>query len=183
MSISKETLLNLKNGDQAAFKVVFDTFYERLHAFSYKYVLDSYAAEEIVENIMLHIWEKRDKLDTINNIKPYLYTSVKNASLDYLKKVKKVIPLNTSHNNISMFDTYVIEEETHSLLINAIDLLPEKCKDVFKRCCIEGHKYKDVAEDLKISVNTVKSQRARAIQILREELKDYPSCIFFINFL
>ena len=185
MSINLESVMhNLKKGDSKAFKELFDTFYERLYAFSFKYVQNAYAAEEIVENTMLMIWEKRKKLGAIKNFKSYLYTAVRNASFDYIKKDKKMVSINMdAHDSIDYFNQNVIEEETHTLLIDALKSLPEKCRKVFELCCIDGLKYKEVAEELSISVNTVKSQRSRAIELLKDKLKKSQYYFFILNLL
>jgi RNA polymerase sigma-70 factor (ECF subfamily) len=77
----------------------------------------------------------------------------------------------------------ILEEEVHYLLFQALDSLPEKCRQVFELSCLEGMKYKDIAEDLQISINTVKSQRARAIDLLRKQLKDYPFFQLFLSII
>lgn len=105
--IFENTKMKLQEGDQLAFKEIFDAFYDRLYAFSYKYVKDNYAAEEVVENTMLSIWEKRAQICTIKELKPYLYKMVYNASIDFLKAKKKIIPLDTNlYDSISYFDKY-----------------------------------------------------------------------------
>ncbi|MGY0408453.1 MAG: RNA polymerase sigma factor [Polaribacter sp.] len=180
----KEIILNLKEGDSKAFEELFNTFYEQLYAFSFKYVQDTYAAEEIVENTMLMLWEKRKSLDTIKNFKAYLYASVRNASFHYLKNKKKVVPINIDvHDTMEYFNQNIIEEETHKLLIDSLNSLPKKCKKVFELCCIEGLTYKEVAEELQISVNTVKSQRSRAIELCKEKLKNTPYYLLLLHFL
>lgn len=172
---SKSFISLLKKGDTKTYKTIFDTYYKRLFAFSFKYVEDEYAAEEIVENVLFVLWQKRHKMDKVENLKSYLYAMVRNASLDYLKKEKKFVRLDVKkHDSMALMEQFIIEEETHTILFNALDALPQKCKEVFKLSCLEGVKYKDIAEDLQISVNTVKSQRARAIELLRQHLKDYP---------
>ena len=183
MSLSSQKLIiNIKNGDSNAYKELFDSFYESLYAFSFNYVKDTYVAEEITENVMLTIWEKRDNLDPEKSIKSYLYTSVRNASFDYLKKKNKMIPLDIDlHDTSFSYEQQIIKEETHKLLIQALNSLPNKCKQVFEMCCIEGLKYKEVAEALQISVNTVKSQRSRAIELLKEDLKNSQHFVFFVD--
>ncbi|UMB52496.1 RNA polymerase sigma-70 factor [Lutibacter sp. A64] len=178
----RKVILNLKKGDTNAFKLIFDAFYDRLYAFSYQYVKEKYAAEEIVENTMLMVWEKRKHLDAIQNLKSYLYKTVRNASLDYLKKSSKTVQLDTELHD-TQFNQFIIEEETHQYFINAMELLPDKCRQIFKMCCIEGIKYKDVAEDLNISINTVKSQRARAVKLLQSHLKDKPFYLIILNLM
>jgi RNA polymerase sigma-70 factor (ECF subfamily) len=179
--ISEEVLSGLKDGDQVAFKVVFDFFYERLYAFSLKYVKNSYAAEEITANTMLYLWEKRESISNIKEIKPYLYRVTRNASILYLKNAEKVIPLDSSFENLPHFDKYIIEEEVHAALLKAVENLPNKCKRVFELCCLEGLKYKEVAEDLNISVNTVKSQRSRALTLLKDQFKDNSVFLVILN--
>ncbi|WNH09507.1 RNA polymerase sigma-70 factor [Thalassobellus suaedae] len=165
----------IKKGDKNAFKVIFNTYYKRLYLFSLNYVEDKYAAEEIVENVLLKLWQKRNKLDKIDNLKSYLYTMVRNASLDYIKKEKKFIRLDLEkHDSVTLKDQFIIEEETYAVLFQALDTLPSKCRKVFELSCLEGLKYKDIAEDLQISINTVKSQRARAIELLKSHLKNHP---------
>ena len=180
-NISEEVLNDLKEGSQVAFKKVFDFFYDRLYAFSLKYVKNNYAAEEITANTMLYLWEKRENISNIKDIKPYLYKVTRNASLAYLKNSKKVVPLDPDFNKLPHFDEYIIEEEVHATLLKAIDSLPIKCKRVFELCCIEGLKYKEVAEDLDISVNTVKSQRARAIALLKDKFKNHHLFLIILN--
>ncbi|QTE21332.1 RNA polymerase sigma factor [Polaribacter cellanae] len=179
--LSKTVLENLKKGNQAAFKELFDFFYERLYAFSFKYVKNNYAAEEITANTMLFLWEKRANISNIKDIKPYLYKVTRNASLDYLKNKDKVVRLDFNSVSLLYFDKYIIEEEVHAILLKAIENLPSKCKRVFELCCIEGVKYKDVAEDLNISINTVKSQRRRALALLKNQFKDNPLFLFILK--
>jgi len=177
-------LFLLKKGDQKIYKAIFDTYFKRLYSFSIKYVKSTHAAEEIVENVFLILWQKRHKLDTVKNLKSYLYAMVHNASLDYIKSNKNFIQFNIKeHDSTILMEQLIIEEEVHILLIKALDSLPEKCRQVFELSCLEGMKYKDIAEDLQISVNTVKSQRARAIDLLRQKLKDYPFFQLFLSFL
>lgn len=173
---NSESFLNLlKKGDTNAFKIIFDTYYKRLYSFSLNYVEDKYAAEEIVENTLLKLWQKRNQLDKIDNLKSYLYAMVRNASIDYTKKEKKFVRLDVQkHDVIPLKEQFIIEEETHAILFQALETLPKKCRKVFELSCLDGVTYKDIAEDLQISINTVKSQRARAIELLKCHLKNYP---------
>lgn len=164
----------LKKGDKKAFRIIFETYYKRLYSFSLNYVDNQFAAEEIVEIVLLKLWQKREKVDKIKNLKSYLYTMVRNASIDYIKKEKKFVRLNIEqHDVISQKNQLIIEEETYAILFQALEKLPEKCRKVFKLSCLEGVKYKDIATDLQISINTVKSQRARAIELLKKDLKGH----------
>ncbi len=171
----KRILEKLKEGDREAYKFLFNTFYPRLFSFSLKYVEDKYVAEGIVSNTFLKVWEKRNQVTKIENLRSYLYSMVRNESLDYIKKRNKEIPFNiNSHDSVSLMNDLILEEEVHSLISNALESLPPKCREIFKLSCIDGVKYKVIAKELQITVNTVKSQRARAIKLLKLKLKDYP---------
>lgn len=174
-------LKSLLNGDRDAFKSIFNIYFKRLCVYALKYVDDQYTAEEIVENTLLKLWQKRTKLENVENLKSYLYTMVRNACVDYNKQEKKLIRLDVKkHDKVSLNDPFVVEEETHAALYAALETLPEKCRKVFELSCLDGIKYKDIADDLKISLNTVKSQRARAISLLKVYLKDHPFYTVFL---
>lgn len=158
--------------DYNTFKDIFYTLYPKLFSFCMKYVENEFEAEEIVSECMLYIWEEKKNLEKIRNLKSYLYTMVKNKCYAHLKHNKKIVSIECDvHCSYSLEEEYIIEEEVHSVLIEALNTLPEKCRKVFELSCLEGLKYKEIAEDMNISVNTVKSQRARAIELIKIQLK------------
>jgi len=170
--------------DEAYYKELFYSLYPRLVSYSFNYVKDNFAAEEVVENVMLQLWENRLKFEKVNDVKSYLYTMVKNGSVAVLKKQQKNVKLDESiSDDVLDFDFNVLGEELYSTLIDALNSLPEKCKEVFELSCLEGMKYKDIADQLQISVNTVKSQRARALELLKEKLKNHSELLFILLFL
>lgn len=170
--------------NKESFKILFDTFYPRLIAYSFKYVKDEIAAEEIVEDCLVNLWVKRNKLGHVDNLKPYLYTMVRNASFTYLEKSKRLVTLREEeHDSAIRIDHDIIEEEVHAILYKALENLPAKCRRVFELSCLNGLKYKDIAIDLGISINTVKSQRARAIELLKNQLKDNPFLLLMLSSL
>ncbi|MFD2941743.1 RNA polymerase sigma-70 factor [Flavobacterium notoginsengisoli] len=170
--------------DEAYYKELFYSLYPRLVSYSFTFVKDNFLAEEVVENVMLQLWENRIKFEKIVDVKSYLYTMVRNGSLLALKKEQKVVELDHKlSDETAEFDFNILEEELYSTLIDALNSLPEKCKEVFELSCLEGMKYKDIADQLNISVNTVKSQRARAIELLKEKLKNHSELLFILLFL
>nr|WP_278286665.1 RNA polymerase sigma-70 factor [Zhouia spongiae] len=163
---------------------MFYNLYPRLLSFCIKYVKDPFAAEEIVEECMLYLWERKNDLAEVMDLKSYLYTMVRNKAYAYLKKNSKVVSLDSGFGeSVSQEDEYIIEEEVHATLIAALNTLPEKCRRVFELSCLEGLKYKDIAEDMGISVNTVKSQRSRAIELLKTQLKDNPLLLIYLSMM
>lgn len=144
---------------------------------------DKFEAEEVVENVMLQLWEDRLKFEKVDDVKSYIYKMVKSGSLGALKEQQKKVKLeDEASDNVLEFDFNILEEEVYAVLITALDSLPEKCKEVFELSCLEGMKYKDIALQLNISINTVKSQRSRAIELLKTKLTNYPELLFFLFF-
>ncbi|TRZ43506.1 RNA polymerase sigma-70 factor [Robertkochia solimangrovi] len=172
-----------KNLTPGTFRELFYDLYPRLYSNCLKYVKDEFVAEEIVGDAMLALWGQRDRISEIRDVKSYLYIVVRNHALLYLRKNRPLHLLDTSGLEIEDQEPTpdIIEEEVHAKLMKAIDELPVKCREVFIKSCLHGISYKDIAEDLDISVNTVKSQRTRAIEILKVKLKDSPLLLFFLG--
>ncbi|MEQ6118399.1 RNA polymerase sigma-70 factor [Reichenbachiella sp. MALMAid0571] len=181
---AKDIVSDFRAGHVAAFESIFHKLYARLCSFSLSYTRDNAATEEIVGDSFLIVWNKREQFKDINGLKSYLYTTVKNASLDYLKKSGEAIPIdiNTPDSTKNM-EFRMIEEETHSMLYSALDSLPAKCRRVFELSCLDGVKYQDIADEMQISLNTVKSQRARAIQLLKDHFKGQSFYTLFLSTL
>ncbi|WP_461532471.1 RNA polymerase sigma-70 factor [Sinomicrobium sp.] len=170
---------------QHSFRALFYELYPRLLSNCLKFVKDEFAAEEIVEDAMLALWDRRDKIVDIKDVKSYLYVVVRNKALAYLRQNKKEIPLDISGIEIEDhegYDAYIIEEELHTMLFNALKELPDRCRDVFLLSCIYQMPYKEISKELGISVNTVKSQRTRAIELLKMKLKKLYTILFLIEY-
>ncbi|WP_268223959.1 RNA polymerase sigma factor [Sinomicrobium oceani] len=169
---------------QHSFRDIFYELYPRLYSNSLKLVRDEFVAEEIVEDAMLALWERRDKIREIQDIKSYLYIVVRNGALAHLRKHRKESSQDITGIDIEdhdIYETYIIEEELHARLFGALKELPEKCREVFLLSCIYRMPYKEIGKELNISVNTVKSQRSRAIEILRGKLGNSSVILFFLN--
>jgi len=167
--------------DQKAFRQFYQTLYLRLHQFAYSYVHSKETAEELVNDVFLSIWEKRNILHTINNINVYLYVSVKNASLNFLRKKNLPIPLDTDdlhtdHIKLTINpETITIGRDIHTQVQKAIEQLPPRCKLIFKLVKEDGLSYKEVASILDVSVKTVDAQLCVALKKLAGMLQPvYP---------
>lgn len=107
---------------------------------------------------------------------------VRNDAYRIANKEKGKIFLNEelTEDHYEDFDEKILEEEVYAILIEQLNQLPEGCKEIFELSAIEGLKYKEIASNLNISVNTVKSQRARAIKLLKEKLKNHPFLLLLV---
>ena len=185
----RPTALSVKEN----FDSIYINNFSRLFLFAKEYVLFDEEAENIVQDIFLMLWEKREALRVDVSLTAYLFTLVKNKCIDFLRHqmVEQMYSENVKHEyneelNVKLFALESFdhncssEEDIETLLRNAIDKLPERCRLIFIKSRIEGKKYKEIAEELNLSVNTVEGQISIALKKLREELKDYLPLLLFL---
>ena len=158
-------------GDQAAFRKLYAHFYKRLFHFALALVKIRESAEEIVEDVFVRIWQQKENLHTIKNLRVYLYTATKNSSLNYLsQKARQSITEPFDHIHIGLNDSAITPEqilitaEIHQKIVTAVEALPPRCKMIFKLVREDGLKYKEISEILNISVNTIDAQMAIAVK-------------------
>ncbi len=167
------------------YKDLFNKLYTSLCLFANKYLEDIEVSKDIVQDVFIKIWVNKIEFQNENNIKSYLYTSVKNKSLDYLKskRVKTTDHLPTLEIEKIETEAYFLREvvvvETSTIIEEAINTLPDRCAQVI-RLSIKEFTNSQIAEELSISINTVKAQKKIAYRKLRPLLKDYFILIAFI---
>ena len=173
----KETVENIKQmldkGHTVAFTNFYAQFFKKLLIESNKYVKDNQAAEEIVQDVFVKLWERSEDLDQIQSIKSYLYRSVINLSINHVNRQKN---LEHHHQKIvkEFSDTEAEELDERNelivLLYGEIDKLPPKCREIFKLNRFDRMKYREIALKLDISERTVENHIANALKILREAM-------------
>ena len=168
--------------DDTYFEKVFKEYFTTLTYYAVKFTKDTDSAKEIVHNVFISLWEKRESVSTNQPLRSYLYTSVHNRCLNYLRDRSKFLNEDIGDldyiNELSGEHYDLIEQnETESIIAEAISRLPEKCRQIFKLNRFEEKKYKEIASLLNISVKTVEAQISKALRILREELNDYLTII------
>ncbi len=158
------------------YKKLFDTFYPSLCIFSSKYTNNLESSKDLVQEVFIKIWNDKLLLNEDDNVKAYLYTMVRNKSLDFIKskEVRNKTSLDSEILNLitsqSYFEKHVLIEETSRLVNEAVNTLPYKCKRIIN-LSLKGHGNKQISEELSISLNTVKTQKRIAYQKLRPLLK------------
>jgi len=155
--------------DQPAYKRLYNFFYPMLLRFACSLVKNKEVAEELMADIFIRIWQHRNELTEIKNLKVYLYTAAKNQCVNYLKKRKwSEDPLCTAEVHLMKFNVdpeqLMITAEMMRGIEQAVDSLPPRCKLIFQLIREQGFRNKDVAEILGISVNTIDVQLAIAIK-------------------
>lgn len=184
---STEALLvqQLKNGVDAAYKYLYDQHYQILCHVAAQYVKDDFLAETIVGDVIFHLWEVRETIEINTSVRSYLTTCVRNRCIDYLKSQyhkREVAHSDTGLRDFPVLqyvkdDDYplgkLLEKELEDEIMNAINRLPDECRRVFNMSRFENRKYEEIAQELKISVNTVKYHIKHALALLHEDLGKY----------
>lgn len=167
-------------GDIGAYEVLFKKYYLSMCMIARRIVGDEDVAKDLVQEIFIHLWEKRDTYDFRETADIFLYVSVKNKCFDYLKS-RKNLPVQDdliAADKEYSFRDILIEEETYRIVMEAIDALPTQSGRIIK-LSLEGKQNKEISEELGISVNTVKTLKYKALSVLQTTLKDY----FYILFV
>lgn len=177
-------LINLiKSGNKHAFDEVFLKHFKSLHAYAYTIVKDRDDAEELVQNVFVRVWTKRDQLKTDGFLKSFLYRSVHNESLNYLKHQKVRSKFNIHYagaaNEVGNLNTEIMATELERNIHSAINELPEKCRAIFQLSRFDQMKYHEIAAALNISIKTVENQMGKALKVLRLRVADFLLLIFF----
>lgn len=163
--------------DKAAFESVFRSHFQYLCNYAKQYVREEETARDITQKVFITLWEKRLEIDPQMSVKSWLFTSVRNRCLNYIRDHKKyqseVLDLDCGDFDLSVEDHHFVEEELGAKIQVALATLPEKCRQVFEMSRFDEKKYKEIAVELDISPKTVEAHMSKAIKTLREYLRDY----------
>ena len=171
---------------QLMFAQLYKHYFLKLVRFAYDYVGDQDEAENIVQDLFLQLWEQREVLSTIDNIRSYLFRLTKNRCIDYyrqeLQRRKRtssiddveMIELQLKSEALVVFDESLLStQEITKALNQSIARLPEKCRQIFLLSRKDHLKHKEIAEKLHLSLSTVHNQIGIALQRIKEDLKDF----------
>ncbi|PXX97778.1 RNA polymerase sigma-70 factor [Marinifilum breve] len=172
-----------RSGSQSAFKSLYDKYYEALFLFGQKYVTNSEVVEDLVQESFIKVWEKKSSFYHEAPLKAFLYKTVRNSCLNYLdhQKVERNYEAQTKTDVLceDYFLNNVIEEEVNRIIADTVGKLPESARAIYL-LSLRGLKNAEIAEDLNISINTVKTQKQRASKFLKENLKDLFTMLMFL---
>ncbi|WP_239985787.1 MULTISPECIES: RNA polymerase sigma-70 factor [Arenibacter] len=173
----------LEKGEKCAFETLFRLYYSKLVQIAKGYLIYHQEAESIVQNVFLKIWENKGTLKEVTNINSYLYTMTKNSCLDQLRhekvkrnfldqrfRIKSEIQYQFIQDDAA---SLLLENELESKIIQSIELLPEKCKNIFKKSRFEGLKHGEIASQMGISHKTVDNHIANALRHMKLHLREF----------
>ena len=156
---------------------IFDKYAKNLCLYALNYLETEADAEDIVQDVFLAFWRMdRGGFPNLKTVKTFLYNSVQHRCLNYLRDLeirdRNYRNLKREELDEDYFLCQQIRAEVVAELFGAIDELPDKCKEIFKRSYVDGQEDKKIAEELDISLNTIKTQKQRAKSYLRGRLGD-----------
>lgn len=174
-----------QRGEERGFTYFFNTLYPALMYYAFRILNDRAAAEDVVEESFIKIWERHSTFTHPQVIKSWLYTTVRNASLNMLKQEQSQ---STHKENIAREQQASYQEsplndmiiaEVISQVHSTIQVLPTECRKIFQMLYIQGKTVREIAEELGLSISTIKNQKARGLEILRKRFPELTTMLVF----
>ena len=183
-----ELVERLQNNEEGALTIIYKEYWEIMFLAAYNLVKDRSVCEDIVQEVFISLWQRREKIQIKVSLKSYLYTSTVYKVYDHFNKNKKMAKdelFDNFENKIetSNPETKLMHQELMNYLDAIVDTLPEKCKEVYKLSRENMLSNKEIAEQLNISQRTVEGHISRALKILKESLGVAVSIEFIALFL
>jgi RNA polymerase sigma-70 factor (ECF subfamily) len=175
----------LRNGDETAFEVIYKRYAPRLFYFVHEYVPNREIAEDIIQDSLMALWNKRSTLNDQTNLEAYIFTIAKNNCLYKLRDRRYKLKLfettdidepelKISLEALSVLDTsFLTFIEIEQIIERTFEQLPPQCRVVFRLSRSEEKKNKEIADELGISVKAVEAHISKALKLFRTALKDY----------
>lgn len=180
-----EALLQMADGNIAAYRFLFDTHFADLCNFLLIYLHSKELSEEIALELFIYIWEKREILQIKSNFKSFLFASAKNKAISHYRKEHKTVFTSLQVGDYLMPDVsgahqFMENNELREIIDGAISKLPEKSRQIYQLAWEENLSHKEIADQLGITPKTVENHVGIALRKLRELLKPYYKQIFMI---
>jgi RNA polymerase sigma-70 factor, ECF subfamily len=185
MNLSDKNIIQrIKKGDSDVFKIIFDLYYQRIRLYAESYVDDADVAEDIVQDLFFHLWEKRFEIEVVTSFSSYMYKAIHNRCIQYLRHRKIVTRFQERHllkikeaeilqseTDFAINDVYI--KEITDIENRILSALSPKTKKIFHLSRYEYKKNQEIAVTLNTNVKTVEYHITKALKSLQLALKDY----------
>jgi RNA polymerase sigma-70 factor (family 1) len=177
-----EIVQRLKEGEEQAFQEIYSRYVGRLPAFALRIIKSPELADDVVQDIFVHLWELRGSLDPEKNFQSFLFTITRNHVINVLKRssvnaaLLREIFLNTPQSS-NTTETQLALTETTEILRRAMDLLPPGQKRVFELCKINGLSYEEAASELNLSPGTINAHMVKSIKFIKAYFNNHERVI------
>lgn len=174
-------LKQLNFGADDAYKILYEQYYYRFYSLAYRYMEDKEEARDIVQDVFYDFWQRKEQFGNVDILKSYLYKSVRNKCLDLLRRQKvRDKYLGTLKEENEFFLNQVLEEELYQQLKTAINNLPFEAQKVYKLSLL-GHSNTEIADQLGLTIDAVKSHKKRGKKMLQEMLGKILCLLIFLQ--
>lgn len=166
---------DLREGDEKAFSQIFRMLYPAMCFYALRYTGDQAAAEDVAEGALLKIWERHTNFYNYQVLRSFLYRVVHNDSVNWIKyrerrgAHEKEMALHAEFAEASVLEN-IVRAEVFNDVYAAFAKLPPRCRQIISMIFFEGKKTREVAEELDLSIGTVKTQKARGLMLMRNHL-------------
>jgi len=173
---------DMLSSNDREFEQLFKQYFQELHHYAFRFFAESEVAEEVVQQVFIKIWEKNAWKDIHSSAKAYLYRSVYNESMNMIKreKVRKRYMVEDTAGLEASVAPFESSRDLEAQLHKALLGLPEKTRVVFQMSRFEDLKYREIADQLNLSVKTVEGHITRALKHLRISLGEYLALFIFL---
>ena len=179
----------IRRGDKEVFKILFTRYYYKLFVYAKSYVEDSEAAEDIVQDLFFHLWEKHKEVVISSSLSSYLFRSVHNRSIQFLRhkkviagyeerhsmKIKEAEIIYNTSNDFSL--SYVHINEIQEIIRQTVEKMPPKTREIFKMSREASKSNQIIATSMDMTIKSVEYHITKALKILFSALKDYVATI------
>ena len=164
----------LIRGDERAFDETFRAWYAPLVRAAEVMLRERAVAEEVVQEVMLELWRRREQLDPNGSAQAYLFQATRNRALNHLRHLqvqRRAAPRLTGDDaRDATAPSRLVAQEIDAALREALEELTPRCREVFELSRVQGLRYSEIAETLGVSVKAVEAQMGKALRVLRERL-------------
>jgi len=179
----EKKLQKLKEGDEECFRNIYDEYHRRLYGIAFKYLKSKDLAEDAVHDVFVKLWNHRKELDTKGSLKGFLFTSVKNHVLNMIRDRKRDVKKNQSYASLKTVKknntkAKITLKNYRKVFQAGLKELPQGKREIFSMKMDKDLSNKEIARELDISVNTVKSQYYKASQFIKDHLSQHTDINF-----
>lgn len=177
----KNIIDEIKEGRKESFKEFFEDFYPILCSFAFRFLKTTDQSEDVAQEALVKYWERKEDFEDVKSVKNFLYVVVRNRCLTLLKQSKRNQDLSVvkTLESESFFKEIIINQETFHLVQKAISELPDRQREIIK-LALKGVRNPEIALQLDITENTVKTSKRNAFKKLRELLKEHYYLLLFL---
>ena len=167
----------IQQGNELAFKELFDEFYQALCVFATSYLKDNALAADIVQEVFMKYWYRREDFDNFYKVKSFLYTVVRNDCLNTIRESKDRRENIATLESTRFYVDNIVEKEAYRIFYSAVDTLPGQTREVIL-LALDGLKNAEIAEKMGIAESSVHTLKKIAYKRLKVILKDYYYLVF-----